>query len=441
MPQWAPILSLSHDTGARAMAAVEGISQALIQQDYEPPSPEFRRTRNCEEPLLYGYLARARGDRDWFDRTAQHLNAAIDRGSSLTDCGLYGGVCGLGWTVEHISHLLGEITFPDQGEEIVEDGNPSEDEDLNADVDNLVIRELQRGNWHGPYDLISGLVGMGVYFLERLPSERAVLGLELVLYHLEKSAERLDHGISWRTGPELLPESQRETCPDGYYNLGAAHGVPGIIYLLGEAIAAGVEPTQAGRLLEGSMEWLIAQQRPPGSVSWFSSWVNGRESHDSRLAWCYGDLGILAILLQTARRSDREDWRKFSRGLLDHCLDWPLDRTGVGDSPLCHGAAGIAHIYNRIYQDEGDSKCLEASIAWFERALAMRQTKGGVGGFFAATRPEPGCTLLESNPAFLDGAIGIALALLAALTRTEPGWDRLLLLSGRNWRDGARISS
>jgi hypothetical protein len=37
----------------------------------------------------------------------------------------------------------------------------------------------------------------------------------------------------------------------------------------------------------------------------------------------------------------------------------------------------------------------------------------------------------DANPAFLLGAVGIALALLAGLTSVTPEWDRLLLASGR----------
>jgi len=35
-------------------------------------------------------------------------------------------------------------------------------------------------------------------------------------------------------------------------------------------------------------------------------------------------------------------------------------------------------------------------------------------------------------PGILEGAAGIALALLAATTPIEPEWDRMLLLSGRS---------
>jgi hypothetical protein len=231
-----------------------------------------------------------------------------------------------------------------------------------------------------------------------------------------------------------LPDWQREQCPNGYYNLGVAHGIPGIIHFLSEVSSAGVvDPQRAHRLLEGAVNWLIAQRRSSGSRSLFSSWiVPGEESSDCRLAWCYGDLGILAVLLQVARRAGRDDWQKFANSLLEHCLAWPDDQAGVVDPPLCHGAAGVAHIFNRIYQSHGDFRCRDAALAWYERTLAMRHAGAGVGGFFASTRPDPAAPIVwEARTAFLDGAIGITLALLAATTPVEPAWDRMLLLSAR----------
>jgi hypothetical protein len=198
-----------------------------------------------------------------------------------------------------------------------------------------------------------------------------------VFDQLERLAQHTDDGIAWYSGPELLPEWQRENCPNGYYNLGVAHGIPGIIHFLSEVSAREIVPQdRVRRLLEGSGEWLIAHARPAGSQSRFSSWfVPGQESADGRMARCYGDIG-LGVLRQVAQRSDRSDWLQFTNDLLDHCLAWPPEKTGVADAPR--------------------------SVAW------------------------------EPNPAFLDGASGIALALLSAVTPVEPGWDRMLLLSGKN---------
>src|SRR5262249_58816684 len=139
---------------------------------------------------------------------------------------------------------------------------------------------------------------------------------------------------------------------------------------------------------------------------WLSAWPAPGQSDNSRLTWCYGDLGILSVLFQVSRRTGREDLRGFARDLLDHCLARPPEDYGVVDAPLCHGAAGVAHIFNRLYQAENDPRCREAALRWFDRALSMRQPASGAGGFLAATRPDPaGPTLWEASPAFLDAAI------------------------------------
>ena len=78
-------------------------------------------------------------------------------------------------------------------------------------------------------------------------------------------------------------------------------------------------------------------------------------------------------------------------------------------------------------------RCRDAATEWFARALAMERPGCGVAGFPAFAKVDmekkPGWV---SRTAFLDGAIGLALSLLAAISPVEPQWDRLLLLSGRS---------
>ena len=64
---------------------------------------------------------------------------------------------------------------------------------------------------------------------------------------------------------------------------------------------------------------------------------------------------------------------------------------------------------------------------WFERTLAMRQPGKGVGGFWTYA-PEK-MPVWDPDPSLLSGAVGITLALLAAISPIEPAWDLLLLLS------------
>lgn len=444
MTQWLPIISSGDEISFSAQEAIDAIVRSVIARDYESGRRNTVREHTYEKALLYGYLAFAQNDFNWAARAIECLNQAIDEATAQTGyLGLFGGLSGLGWTVEHISRLLNQLSFSGEendrsatveGED-VEAAEEALEEDLNAEIDTVILRSLHHFNSSSPYDLISGLVGFGVYFLERLPRNLAIQGIQTVFGNLERIAEHTDAGITWHSGPDLLPDWQRQQCPNGYYNLGVAHGIPGIIHFLSEVTATSIiDQRRSCPLLDGAITWLMSQRRPAGSRSIFSSWiVPGEESSDSRLAWCYGDMGILSILLQAANRAGRDDWYTFANDLLDHCLAWPRDEGGVGDAPLCHGAAGVAHIFNRIYHTNGDLRCRDAALAWIGRALAMRQPSGGVGGFSSLTKPDPsGAIVWDPSPAFLDGAIGVALTLLAATTPIEPAWDRLLLLSGRS---------
>jgi hypothetical protein len=104
----------------------------------------------------------------------------------------------------------------------------------------------------------------------------------------------------------------------------------------------------------------------------------------------------------------------------------PAESCGVVDAPLCHGAAGLGHLYNRIFQATGDRRFLDAALRWVESALEMKRDGEGIGGYQTWRPGEGGWT---SDRSLLAGATGVALALLAAATPVEPSWDRLLLAS------------
>src|SRR5262249_5555269 len=149
-------------------------------------------------------------------------------------------------------------------------------------------------------------VGLGVYALERRPVAAAIL--ERVIDHLAATAERCPEGTTWWTNPAWLLAETREKHPGGYYNLGLAHGVPGVIALLGAACATGVSADQARPMLGDAVRWLLAQQAPDGAG--FGHWVEpGRlRPGPTRLAWCYGDPGVAAVLLWAARCVGEPVW-------------------------------------------------------------------------------------------------------------------------------------
>ncbi|HEV7518070.1 MAG TPA: lanthionine synthetase LanC family protein, partial [Thermoanaerobaculia bacterium] len=235
----------------------------------------------------------------------------------------------------------------------------------------------------------------------------------------------------------------RETYPEGHYNLGVAHGVPGVIGFLALALdaAAGLPAAtaeEARRLLEGAVDWVLAQRLPTGAASLFPyNFTPGMEPSASRLAWCYGDLGIAATLLAAARVAGEPAWEAEALVTARHAAARPAEGAGVVDAGLCHGAAGVAHLFNRLHQASGDDALGAAARAWFGRALALRQPGEGIGGF-RAWLPDgadrAGDLGWRSDPGFLTGVAGIGLALLAATTPVAPDWDRVLLTAIRGAR-------
>jgi hypothetical protein len=429
LSEWAPILPRDGPIASTAWDTVDVIAQSILTHSYPPSSPSRRQHSKYEESLLFGYLACALDDAMWRSRAIDSLNGAIDDVETLRrNLSLFGGLSGLGWVAEHISSLLGEPSeFSNPGDAEASAG----DIDVRQYIDSILLRNLRYDPWQASYDLIGGLVGFGVYLFERLPCSSGVAeGFLLILKHLETLSESTPDGITWHTDTKFLPEEQRRRTPSGYYNLGVAHGVPGVIHFLSQLATARIEERRARALLDPAVDWLFAQQRPRGSRSRFSPYITCDESSDSRLSWCYGDLGILAILLQVVSNSSSACWKDYSSELLEHCLAWPSDQAGINDAQLCHGSAGVAHIFNRLYHISGDARCRDRALYWLEQTLARRVPNAGVGGYLASTKPDPaGAPVLEPSPAFLDGAIGIALSLIAALTPVEPQWDRLLLLS------------
>jgi hypothetical protein len=208
--------------------------------------------------------------------------------------------------------------------------------------------------------------------------------------------------------------------------------MPGIICFLHEAIEANVEQALSLTLWNDALKWLWGRQGPPSAPSRFGySCVPGlRQNLNSRMAWCYGDLGIYSLLERMIGHKGRTPWRAFLDSLADRCLAWPLERTGIEDCSLCHGAFGASHIFNRLYQHTRDPRFREAAFIWMERGIKMSTTPSGPKSSFSGhqiiTRSR---SRVRGDHSFLTGSVGIGLALLSASSYHEPRWDGILLLS------------
>ncbi len=374
--------------------------------------------------VFFGYLGQA-GFGSRYERAARRfLESASDAVESVTmEPSLYGGFAGVAWALSHLGRRPVGSTQVSSTDA----------------VDEALRTFLNRPGLRVDYDLVVGLVGLGVYALERLPALSAVACLEGIVDRLEEASRRGADGISWHSAPELLPPWQRKLCPRGYYNLGLAHGCPGVIGLLGAVWAAGIRRRTTRRLLDGGVAWLLNHKRRQRNGTQFSAWIApGSPGEDCRSAWCYGDPGVAAALLVAARCAGEPAWEREALKIARRAAQRPLIQSGVLDPGICHGAAGLAHLFNRLYQATGDATLRRAAKDWFAETLGMRQSGRGIGGFRVLAAREDGTKYWDDDDrGILTGAAGIGLALLAAATPVAPEWDRMLLLSSR-FESGSR---
>ncbi|MEK7314970.1 MAG: lanthionine synthetase C family protein [Candidatus Eisenbacteria bacterium] len=410
---------LTDDEGAAADRSILQVALELGGEEWSPTYfPPGLAGGNAGMAIFYDELFCRLAQPEFKLRRDQHLDAAID-GLAESDAvrpNLYGGFTGVGWAVSLLSAA-------GMGQE----GGFSED-DAHEELEDALLKALESIPTPAEYDLINGPVGWGLYALGRWPHPRAVRALELIVDFLESRAEYAAGGVRWLTAPEFLPQWQRENAPNGYYNLGISHGVPGICVLLAQTIVRGIRPGVSARLLEGAVTWILAQRIEVASgLSFPSSIITGRPSSPSRLAWCYGDLSVASAILVASQVSGNKSWCDKAISIAGCAAALPLEGSGAVDAGLCHGTSGIAHLFNRFYQATGDAPFRVAARNWFRATLKMRQHGIGPGGYAAwRMEPRPGW---NASPGLLEGSAGIALALMAATGTREPVWDRFLMVS------------
>jgi len=360
--------------------------------------------------LFFAYLDKALPDRGYDEKAVEILERALTEvNDDPAPATLFAGFPGVAWALEHF-----QTTFFGASEE-----------DAGGEAAAAIEHYLASPSANMAWGLLDGLAGLGVYALERFPRPRGRECLEAAVSRLTKGAEASIHGTAWRTPPEQLLSHVRAELPEGLFNLGMALGAPGIIAFLAEAFAVGVG--ERG-LVGNAVSWLLAQKLAPSVESIFPYTIAASSSPAGhQMAWCYGDLGIAVALLATARHLAEPAWEKTAVEIAASCARRPLGRVRPADGCLCHGTAGIFHLFNRLFQATGDEPFRLAAESWLDQTLALAEEGQGVGGFCSWHTAITGVGRWVADPGYLSGASGIGLALTAAVSAAEPAWDRLLL--------------
>ncbi|SFE67772.1 Lanthionine synthetase C-like protein [Actinopolyspora alba] len=285
----------------------------------------------------------------------------------------------------------------------------------------LALQHLQQGSTHfSDYDLFRGLTGTGRLLLDHAPGDDAlarVLDYLVRLTHPKRDTETTLPG--WWAAHD--PDPALPT-PGGHANHGLAHGIAGPLALLALARRRGITVPGQREAIERILAHYDHWRHDTDHGSWWPQWIT-HEHHaltaahqhgPPRPSWCYGTPGIARAHQLAALALDDTTRQRHAENALTACLTDPRQLALISDNGLCHGWAGL---YQTSWRIAGDAR--STSITHHLSTLPQQLTS-----HLDTITP-------TSDPGFLTGTAGTALALHTALIDTPPrsGWDACLLLS------------
>jgi lantibiotic modifying enzyme len=394
-------------------ATVNAIAEALEDEGSTPSQRASRQGALAGELLFFAHLHAAFPAEAHLRRVISGVEECVSIiGNAPLRPALYGGLAGYVWLFAHLERMGFDFAL-----------------DL-SDFDEMFGSAVtDPDNDH--FDLIYGLVGQGVYLLERLPAASARASLDALLKRLEELSESTPSGPCWRSMPKNMPSPKKEMYPEGHFDLGVAHGIPGVLAFLALVALNGIRTPLVMRLLRDSARWVVAERRVGAleiAYSYQRDPTGSQVGPGARAAWCYGDPGVAVALLLAGQALGDQRILTVARDVACRAAARAGEQTGVVDASLCHGSAGLTRIFRTLARRLGEPSLDRAADSWRDWTIKFRVPGEGSGGyrFCAASDAGPSWT---ADRSYLQGSSGIGLSMLSEFAGVDDSWSRLLLLS------------
>lgn len=321
------------------------------------------------------------------------------------------GLAGLGWLLIYLK-AKGYVDF-------------AEDEFF-EELDSLLINSLDDLLEEYNFDLLHGAMGIGLYFLKRGRLEPVGRIVDALYNHAVIDS----HEVKWFRHDKYLVKSD-------IFDFGLAHGNAGILYFLFKAYKGNVHRDKCSFLIEGGVKFFLNNIQDFVKVgSYFPASIlrTDYETHQitesySRLAWCYGDLGILYTLFEISRHLLWTDLNAKIVSMLEKTTQRKTQKeTSLLDSSFCHGASGVGYIYLKLYRASGNLKFKEAYLYWLQHVIdqGSSASEASASGYLFDTGPQG----LMPIVSLLSGLGAVQVFLLSVrYPGINDAWDEALFLS------------
>ncbi|MBS1663684.1 MAG: lanthionine synthetase C family protein [Bacteroidetes bacterium] len=357
--------------------------------------------------LFFAYLAIAYPESPYEEITLEYLEKLSDAlAHQQLPHYLSSGVAGIGFVFQHLRN----IGLLDGSEDIGLDV-------LDESIMNGAEQDFSVGNW----DPLHGLVGLGIYFLERYKETGESKYLERIVDQLSALAVDEDSGKVWVT------PGYRHYSVDNY-NFGMAHGMPGLLSFLAEVYTLGIRRNVIGDLVTSCCTFLLDHYQIDGEHYGFPASIQLKPEPTplpSRNGWCYGDLGVAIALIHCGRALTRGDWVLLGTEIALKTTQIPFEAAGCGDASFCHGAVGLVHQYYRLFRSTRDIRFKDAADRWLSFMQEKYYRPDAYPGGYAHRKYDESTGSYSDVPSYglLEGITGIGLVFLSCDAGVLPDWD------------------
>lgn len=275
------------------------------------------------------------------------------------------------------------------------------------------------------FDFLHGSAGICNLLVEFANREDVKNHLSFFVQSLFKSSVQTDKGYSlplfyYHTEPASKP---------GVDAFSLAHGTCALQIILMKIHRAGIEQDKCKKLIFESMAFILHHENAGGSGGpLFPAYLDGKSCH-SRVSWCYGDLNVAISLWQCGKYFNNESWKEKAIEILKYNTNRvSKELSGVLDVCLCHGAAGNAAMYMRMWDETKEPSFLKCATEWYKVAEEMLE--------FSKAENIHGIKVWQGKTEewqylwdLLDGSAGVGLALINQMQEEPLPWDEFMLLS------------
>jgi lantibiotic modifying enzyme len=369
-------------------------------------------------------------DHGWDTVARQHLRLAAEGTHQfpLTHSSLFGGSCGLAYTIAQFAAV--EPRFKKQREKI----------DAFV-VSQVQAEQLQRGKnpevADSDYDVITGAAGaLGYLVTIDDPTDEVAISIQMLIKYLIWLAEvdTPKQVQRWFISPNRYPlQSYRADYPDGYFNCGLAHGIPGPLAALAKAWQKGYRfPGQKEAILCIG-NWLVDHHLQDSfGITWpsgiplkaSSEPTDWRQLAPAADGWCYGAPGVTRALWLAGKALNSALFCQVAGKAIGAYVQRSTTRHHAESPTFCHGLAGLLTICLRFVNDTTSESIGQQIPVLVDKILNQHNSIFPLG--FKDLKPDHAWV---DDPGLLTGASGIALALLSAARPIEPNWDQAFLIS------------